>query len=292
MNIIKHNQVQSHQSWQTWWPKTIAPLRAVLLLLPLLIVVFALLLIPLAVLALMGLRGENGALTLDNYLAVLLNARYRNGLLTSLTLAASVSAVTVVGSLSLAYTLVRDRLPGVVLLRALFTFPLSFPGIVVGFMTIILFGRTGIVPSLSEQLFGVRLGQIAYTLPGLFVAYLYFELPRITLTLTEALEQIDPRYEAAARSLGASPWQTFWLVLVPALQSALISSAALAFATAMGAFGTAYTLAQRISILPIQIYDAYTVSFEFELASAMAVVLGLITLACLVIYRQLLRRPT
>jgi putative spermidine/putrescine transport system permease protein len=55
----------------------------------------------------------------------------------------------------------------------------------------------------------------------------------------------------------------------------------------MGAFGTAYTLAQRITILPIQIYDAYTVSFEFELASAMAVVLGAITLACVAVYRGL-----
>ncbi len=265
--------------------------RAALLLLPLLIVLLATLLIPLAVLVAMGLRGSTGALTLENYAAILVNPRYRSGLLNSLLLSLLVSGATVLGSGALAFTLVRDAVPGASYLRAALNFPLSFPGIVVGFMTIILFGRTGLLPSLSEQLLGLRALQIAYTLPGLFLAYLYFELPRITLTLTTALEQIDPRYEAAARSLGARPVQTFGLVLLPLLRRSLLSSSALAFATSMGAFGTAYTLAQRITILPIQIYDAYTVSFEFELASALAVVLGLITLATLALYRAMWREP-
>lgn len=259
--------------------------RAGLLLLPLLMVIVALLLIPLAVLVLMGLRGAEGALTLENYAAILANPRYRAGLLTSLGLAGSVTLTTLFGSTVLAFTLVRDGLPGTALIRALLTFPLSFPGIVVGFMTIILFGRTGLLPNLSEWLFGARTLQIAYTLPGLFLAYLYFELPRITLTMAEALEQVDPRYEAAARSLGANSLQVATLVLLPLLRSALISSATLAFATAIGAFGTAFTLAQRITIFPIQIYDAFTVTFEFELASAMAVTLGVITLGLLGIYR-------
>jgi putative spermidine/putrescine transport system permease protein len=260
-----------------------------LLLLPLLTILTAMLLIPLAVLLLMGLRGADGAFTLTNYAAVLVNPRYRTGLLTSLSLAVSVSGATLVGSGALAFTLARDKLPGTAIIRAALTFPLSFPGIVVGFMTIILFGRTGVLPNVTEWLFGVRTLQIAYTLPGLFLAYLYFEIPRITLALAEALEQIDPRYEAAARSLGAKPVQVFALVLLPLLRNALVSSSALAFATAMGAFGTAYTLAQRITILPIQIYDAYTVSFEFELASAMAVVLGAITLGSLAGYRAITR---
>lgn len=257
----------------------------VVLLAPLLLVLLTMLLIPLVVLAAMGLRGTDGSLTIDNYMMVLLNTRYRNGLLTSIALASTVTFATMLASTALAYTLVRDQLPATALIRALFTFPLSFPGIVVGFMTIILFGRTGALPALTQWLFGTPALQIAYTLPGLFVAYLYFEIPRITLALAEAIEQIDPRFEAAARSLGARPPQVFILVLLPLLRSALISSSALAFATSMGAFGTAYTLAQRITILPIQIYDAYTVSFEFELASAMAVVLGLITVVALGIYR-------
>jgi putative spermidine/putrescine transport system permease protein len=290
MDSIRYDQSREHGRRRSLPAVSGGVLRAALLLAPLLIVVLALLLIPLMVLAGMGLRGADGSFTLANYLAVLSNARYRAGLLTSLGLATAVSATTVAGSLSLAYTLVRDAVPGAALIRTLLTIPLSFPGIVVGFMIIILFGRTGVVPNITERLTGVRLGQIAYTLTGLFIAYLYFELPRITLALAEALEQIDPRYEAAARSLGAMPGQVLWLVLLPLLRSALISSTALAFATSMGAFGTAYTLAQRITILPIQIYDAYTVSFEFELASAMAVVLGAITLGCLAIYRQMVRR--
>lgn len=263
-------------------------LRAGLLIMPLLIVMLATLLIPIAVLVLMGLRGSDGVFTLDNYLAILVNPRYRSGLVTSMTLSGTVTVATLFGSSLLAFTLVRDQLPGTAFIRAAFTFPLSFPGIVVGFMTIILFGRTGVVPQLTEQIFGSHLFSIAYTVPGLFLAYLYFELPRITLTLAESLEQIDLRFEAAARSLGARPFQITILVLLPLMRTALVSSTVLAFATSMGAFGTAYTLAQRINILPIQIYDAFTNSFEFELASAMAVVLGAITLATLSVYRSLM----
>lgn len=264
-------------------------LHTALLLTPLVIVIVTTLLIPITVLCAMGLRGADDALTLQNYLAVLVNPRYRSGLLTSLGLSSTVTMATMLGSGVLAFTLVRDQLPGAAFIRALLTFPLSFPGIVVGFMTIILVGRTGLLPNLTEQLFGVRMLQIAYTLPGLFLAYLYFELPRITLTLAEALEQIDPRYEAAARSLGARPPLVLVLVLLPLMRGAIGSSTALAFATSMGAFGTAYTLAQRITILPIQIYDAFTYSFEFELASAMAVVLGMLTLVTLSVYRSMLR---
>lgn len=257
-----------------------------LLLLPLLITLGYFLLFPLAFLLLSGLRTPTG-LGPDNYLAVLANPRYRAALLTSLQLSASVTIVSMVLSTLLAFFLARRDFRGKSLYLALFTFPLSFPGVVVGFMMIVLFGRTGAVPQVTQLLFGVRLGAVAYTLGGLFLAYLYFELPRITMTLMAAVAKIDTRLEDAARSLGAGPVQTARLVTLPAIRAPLVSASALAFATAMGAFGTAFALAERLTILPIVIYDEYVNFFRIEAASAMAVVLGLFTVVILFGFRRL-----
>jgi putative spermidine/putrescine transport system permease protein len=98
-------------------------------------------------------------------------------------------------------------------------------------------------------------------------------------------EKIDPQLEEAARSLGASPWAVLRDVLIPALMPGLISAGALCFATAMGAFGTAFTLATDIDVLPIVIYTEFTLSANIAMASALSIVLGLITWGTLALAR-------
>src|SRR5204863_19287 len=92
----------------------------------------------------------------------------------------------------------------------------------------------------------------------------------------------------AARSLGASPWRVVVDVLVPGLKPALISAGAICFATAMGAFGTAFTLATRINVLPITIYTEFTNYANFTVAAALSIVLGVLTaLALILLYGQI-----
>ena len=85
----------------------------------------------------------------------------------------------------------------------------------------------------------------AYSMAGLFVGYLYFSIPRVILTVMAAVGKLDPALEEAARSLGATPWQVMRDVVIPGLRPALIASGAICFATSMGAFGTAFTLATQ-----------------------------------------------
>jgi putative spermidine/putrescine transport system permease protein len=75
-------------------------------------------------------------------------------------------------------------------------------------------------------------------------------------------------------------------VLVPALMPGLISSGAICFATAMGAFGTAFTLATDIDVLPIVIYTEFTLSANIAMASALSIMLGLITWGALYLARS------
>src|SRR5262245_65783254 len=100
----------------------------------------------------------------------------------------------------------------------------------------------------------------AYTMQGLFLGYLYFSIPRVILTIMAAVEKLDPSLEEAARALGAGPWAVHRDVILPALGPAFVASGAIAFATAMGAFGTAFTLATNIDVLPMLIYTEFTLS--------------------------------
>ncbi len=134
----------------------------------------------------------------------------------------------------------RHRFPGRAVLVAMLTFPLAFPGVVVGFMIILLAGRQGLIGDITRLLVGEK-WVFAYSIYGLFLGYLYFSIPRVFLTIMAAIQKLDVRLEEAARSLGASPWAVQRDVVLPALAPAFVASGAIAFATAMGAFGTAFT---------------------------------------------------
>jgi putative spermidine/putrescine transport system permease protein len=127
----------------------------------------------------------------------------------------------------------------------------------------------------------------AYSMTGLFLGYLYFSIPRVMLTIMATAEKLDLSLEEAARSLGASQWRVIRDVLLPALRPGLIASGAICFATSMGAFGTAFTLATNIDVLPMTIYTEFTLNANFAGAASLSILLGLITWVALFIARSL-----
>jgi putative spermidine/putrescine transport system permease protein len=207
---------------------------------------------------------------------VLTHPNYFRSLVATLALSAAVTVATLVISGIAGLFLSRNNFPGRAFLTAMLTFPLAFPGVVVGFMVILLAGRQGLIGQISQIIFDENL-VFAYSMAGLFLGYLYFSIPRVILTVMAAAEKLDPKLEEAARSLGASPWRVVVDVLIPGLKPALISAGAICFATSMGAFGTAFTLATRINVLPITIYTEFTNYANFSVAAALSIVLGVLT---------------
>ena len=126
----------------------------------------------------------------------------------------------------------------------------------------------------------------AYSMIGLFLGYLYFSIPRVLLTVMAAAEKLDVTLEEAAKSLGASPFRITMDVILPGLAPSLVAAGAIAFATAMGAFGTAFTLATNIDVLPMVIYTEFTLSANIAMASALSVILGLVTWILLLLARS------
>lgn len=255
--------------------------RALALALPALAVFLAFWMLPMARLAQVGGSGEEG---LAAYVAVITHPSYFRSLVSTVTLSAATTAATLALSLVAGLFLQRNRFPGRGLLVAMLTLPLAFPGVVVGFLVILFAGRQGLIGDLTEWLTGEKL-VFAYGMAGLFTGYLYFSIPRVILTLMASIEKLDPALEEAARSLGATPWQVTRDVLLPALRPALLSSGAICFATSMGAFGTAFTLATQINVLPLTIYNEFTNYANFSMAAALSIVLGLITWAVLALAR-------
>ncbi|MCR9235958.1 MAG: ABC transporter permease [Alphaproteobacteria bacterium] len=251
--------------------------------LPLLIFSLAFLALPLVRLVSASVGGEQGWLI---YAEIVSNPRYMQSLLDTVLVSLAVTIAAVLIATTAALFLTHNRFPGRSVLIASLTFPLAFPGVVIGFLIILLGGRQGLVNTISSNIFDTRI-VFAYSMIGLFFGYLYFSIPRVLLTVMATAEKLDPALVEAARSLGAAPLQVLRDVTLPGLAPALIASGAIAFATAMGAFGTAFTLATNIDVLPMVIYTEFTLSANIAMASALSVLLGLVTWALLMFARSL-----
>jgi putative spermidine/putrescine transport system permease protein len=225
---------------------------------------------------LLALPGTTEAGGIAAYFVVLTQPRYLASLLQTTALSLAVTALTLALGAAVGLYLGRRRFAGRGLLLSLLTVPLSFPGVVVGFFVILIGGRQGLLAQASSAM---GLGRItfAYGLVGLLLGYLYFSLPRAIAAYTAAAEALDAPLEEAARMLGASPWHIVRDVWMPQLAPTTLACGAILFATCMGAFGTAFTLASQFEVLPITIYNEFTNYANFALAASLSIALGLVT---------------
>ena len=238
-------------------------------------------LLPIA--TLVALPAEKGW---ETYLLVLTNGRYLQSLLNTLWLSLATTLLTLGLGAAVGIYLARRLFRGRQILISLLTAPLAFPGVIVGFFVILLGGRQGLFASLTHDL---GLGRItfAYGMLGLFLAYLYFSLPRAIASYTAAAEAMDPQLEEAAQMLGATRWQITRDAWWPQLLPTTVACGAIVFATAMGAFGTAFTLSSQFEVVPITIYNEFTNYANFAVAASLSIALGLVTWGALFVARLL-----
>lgn len=236
----------------------------------------------LPVMRLLALPAEKGWQT---YFAVLTDSRYLSSMLQTVALSLVVTLATLVLGSAVGIYLARREFRGKRLLLSLLTLPLSFPGVIVGFFVILLGGRQGLVADISDALTGNRI-TFAYGLLGLFLAYLYFSLPRAIATYAAAAESMNLQLEEAARSLGASRLRVARDVWLPELAPTTLACGAILFATSMGAFGTAFTLASKFEVIPITIYNEFTNYANFALAASLSISLGVVTWLVLFVARH------
>jgi sulfate transport system permease protein len=209
-------------------------------------------------------------------------ASYRLTFVASL-LAAAVNAVF---GLLVAWVLVRYRFPGRRLADALVDLPFALPTAVAGIALTGLFAANGWFGALLAPL-GIK---VAFTPLGVFVALTFIGLPFVVRTVQPVLEELPKELEDAAATLGASPWSTFRRVIFPVVLPALITGFALAFARAIGEYGSVIFIAGNMpmvsEITPLIIITKLE-QYDYTGATAVAVVMLVVSFALLLVINAL-----
>ena len=188
--------------------------------------------------------------------------------------------------LIVAWVLVRYQFFGKKLVDALVDLPFALPTAVAGITLSALYASNGWIGSLLEP-YGIK---VAYTPIGIVVALAFIGLPFVVRTVQPVLEDLEGEVEEAAASLGASRLQTFTRIIVPALTPALLTGFALAFARAVGEYGSVIFIAGNIpkvsEITPLLIITKLE-QYEYSQATAIAAVMLLISFFLLLIINVL-----
>jgi sulfate transport system permease protein len=205
-----------------------------------------------------------------------------------LTFGASLAAATVnaVFGLLVAWVLVRYRFPGKRLADALVDLPFALPTAVAGIALTGLFAANGWIGSLLAPL-GIK---VAFTPLGVFVALTFIGMPFVVRTVQPVLETLPRELEEAAATLGASRLQTFRRVVFPIVIPALLTGFALAFARAIGEYGSVIFIAGNMpmvsEITPLIIITKLE-QYDYHGATAIAVVMLLASFILLLIINLL-----
>lgn len=233
-------------------------------------------LIPLA-----GLFLKSLELSPEQFWNILSSRRTLNALRVSFGLAFAAACVNLVMGSIIVWALVRYRFPGRRLFDAIVDVPFALPTAVAGVALTSLFAEKGWLGAPLAAL-GIK---VAFTPLGIFVAMIFIGIPFVVRTVQPVLQDLDPEIEEAAGSLGASRWQTIIRVVVPSLGPALLTGLALAFARAVGEYGSVIFIAGNLpnvsEIAPLLIVIRLS---EFRYADATAIAVVMLVVSFVIIF--------
>lgn len=240
-------------------------------------------LIPLASLFL-----RTATLSFSEFWEVVTNERVLAALRLSFGLSLAAAAINLVFGLIVVWSLVRYDFPGRRLADAIIDIPFALPTAVAGIALTALYSPNGWLGSLFAM-FGIK---VSFTPLGILFALIFIGLPFVVRTVQPVLQDLDAAEEEAAATLGASRAQTFWRVILPALTPSLLTGFALAFARAVGEYGSVIFIAGNLpyisEIAPLLIVtrlEEYRYADATAIAAVMLVASFLILLAINLIQR-------
>ena len=222
----------------------------------------------------------------DGFVAVGFSARAVSAYLLSFGTAFLAAAVNAVFGLLIAWILARYEFPGKKLVDAAVDLPFALPTAVAGIALVALYAENGWIGSLLVPL-GIR---VAYTPLGVVVALIFIGLPFIVRSVQPVLADLGADVEEAAATLGATRWQTFTRVILPAIAPALLTGFALAFARGVGEYGSVIFIAGNMpyksEIAPLLIVTQLE-QFDYPGATAIACVLLVVSFSMLLLVNLL-----
>jgi len=205
--------------------------------------------------------------------------------LTLIMVAIAVPANTIFGVIA-ALVIVRSKARGRSVLNVLVDIPFAVSPVIVGLSLVLIYGRTGwLGETLGDQ--GIR---VIFTPVGMALATIFVSLPFVVREVVPVLREVGDDQERAAETLGASPWQTFWRVTLPAIRWGVAYGVVLTTARALGEYGAVSVVSGKLvgetETLPLHVEQRFA---QFDLTSAYtsAFVLAGIALIVLLIMQML-----
>lgn len=163
----------------------------------------------------------------------------------TLLMAVGATVINTLFGLCIAWVLVRDNFRGKRILNGLVDMPFAVSPVIAGFMIILLFGRTGWLTPLTDAM-GIK---VVFALPGILIATIFISIPFVIREVVPVLNQVSRDQENAAQTMGASQWQTFRHVTLPAIRWGLLYGVSLTFARAVGEIGAVLVVSGGVSRL-------------------------------------------
>ncbi len=203
----------------------------------------------------------------------------------SLETATLATLIALVLGVPLAWMLARVEFRGRSLVRAMVTLPLVLPPVVGGVALLLAFGRNGVM---GRWLYDATGYSLPFTTTAVVVAETFVAMPFLVVSVEASLRVLDPRFDEAAATLGASRWYAFTRVTLPMLAPGIGAGAVLCWARALGEFGATITFAGsfpgRTQTMPIAVYLA--LQDNPEAAIALSLVLLVVSIAVLAGLRE------
>lgn len=225
----------------------------------------------------------------DSFFRTVTSARVVASYQVTFGISLAAAIINVLFGMATAWILVRYRFPGRKLLDAVVDLPFALPTAVAGIALAAIYSTNG---WLGKPIFALTGWKIAYTQLGILVALVFVGLPFVVRTLQPVLQDLDPEFEEAAASLGASRFQTFMRVVAPELFPSLLTGFALAFARAVGEYGSVVFIAgnmpMKTEIVPLLIITKLE-QYDYRGATAIAVVMLVISFVMLLLINGLQR---
>jgi len=211
-------------------------------------------------------------------------------LLLSLKVASLATLANICLAVPLGFFLIRGDFPGRRLLDSFLTLPLVLPPTVLGYYLLVLIGRQGALGRFLESSFGINL---VFTWQAAVIAALCSSFPLLYKSAQAAFAAVDRNMENAARVLGRTERAVFFTVTVPLAWKGLLAGTVLAFARALGDFGTTIMVAGNIpgrtQTMPLAIYDAVA-GGETAQANGLVLIMTLTALIILMILNRMERK--
>jgi sulfate transport system permease protein len=238
-------------------------------------------LIPLA-----GLALRSASISSEKFWSILKDPRVIASFKVTFGASFAAACINCVFGFIVAWVLVRYKFPGRKIVDAIVDLPFAMPTAVSGIALTALYASTGWIGKFFAPL-GIK---IAYAWPGVMVALTFIGLPFVVRSLQPALEEVEVEVEESAVSLGAGRWQTFRKVIFPSLLPSLLTGFTLAFARALGEYGSvvfiAGNLPMKTEIVPLMIIIKLE-QYDYAGATALATVMLVVSFVLLLTINML-----